>query len=76
MDIPQVVMEKAKGLIQLYGSKFAYLGKYEDQQVFMFQFPENTETGFPFVYLYDRASNRATELTEFDALEIIDIIQD
>lgn len=76
MDIPQVVMEKAKGLIQLYGSNLAYLGKYENQQVFTFQFPENTETGFPFVYLYDRASNRATELTEFDALEIIDIIQD
>lgn len=76
MDIPQVVMEKAKGLIQLYGPNFAYLGKYENQQVFMFQFPENTETGFPFLYLYNEASDNVTEVTGLDALEMINTIQD
>lgn len=71
MDTPQVVTEKAKGLIELYGPQLAYIGNYENLQVFMFQFPENTETGFPFVYLYDRSSNVATEVIGFDALEVI-----
>lgn len=71
MDIPQVVTEKAKGLIELYGPQLAYIGKYENQQVFMFLFPENTETGFPFVYLYDKSADGATEVTGFDALGIL-----
>ncbi len=71
MDIPQIVTEKAKELIELYGPQLAYIGNYENQQVYMFQFPENTETGFPFVYLYDKTSDGATEVTGIDALEVI-----
>ena len=75
MDIPRAVTEKAKGLIELYGPLLAYIGKYENQEAYMFLFPENTETGFPFIYLYDKAPDLATEVTGLDALEIINIIQ-
>ena len=74
MDIPQIVTEKAKELIELYGPQLAYIGNYENQQVYMFQFPENTETGFPFVYLYDKTSDGATEVTGIDALEVISTV--
>lgn len=71
MDIPLIVTEKAKGLIELYGHQLAYIGNYENQEVYIFQFPEKTETGFPFVYLYDKSSDSAIEVTGLDALEVI-----
>lgn len=70
-DIPVAVMQEAKGLIELYGDRIAFIGKHNGLDVYEYMFPENTETGYPFLYLYDRQSDKATEVTEFEALEIL-----
>ena len=31
-----------------------YIGKYDNKDVFRFQFPDKERTGFPYVYLYNR----------------------
>jgi len=71
-DIPDIVRQKAKGLIDLYGINLDFIGMYRGMDVYEFHFPENTETGYPFLYLYDKLSNTATEVTGFEALEIIE----
>ena len=69
--IPKPVMKEAGELVAQYGEHFELKGKYKKYDVYMFVFPENTETGFPFIYLYDPSANRAYEMTGFEALEIL-----
>lgn len=52
MNIPAKVKEAAKGLIAMYGSRFKHLGKSDGADFYMFKFPDDEETGFPFVYQY------------------------
>lgn len=73
-NIPQAVIEAAKGLIKLYGENFKKLGPYKDQDAYLYQFPENSFTGFPFVYLYDAEKNVAVEITGEMALDILSSI--
>ena len=70
MEVPIEVHEAARDLIELYGFHFMYLGKYEGYDAFLFMFPEDTVTGFPFVYLYEQ-SQPVVEITGFEALHII-----
>lgn len=70
-DIPNIVIQKAKDLIDLYGINLDCIGMYKGLDVYAFQFPENTETGYPFLYLYDRLSNKTTDVTGFEALDIL-----
>ena len=71
MKTPPEVLKTAKGLVDMYGPHFVLLGERDGQQVYMFQFPDDSTTGFPFVYLYEKGKP-ALEVTGFEAVEIID----
>lgn len=70
MKVPEQIKKAAKSLIDLYGDAFDYLGKYKGKDAFVFRFPEDSNTGFPFIYLFK--SDKVTEITGFEALEILD----
>lgn len=69
-NIPAKIIEAAKPLIDMYGVHFSYLGLYDGADAYVYEFPEDSETGFPFVYLLK--DNSVTEVTEHIALHIID----
>nr|DAN35581.1 MAG TPA: hypothetical protein [Caudoviricetes sp.] len=69
MKIPKSVLKAAGELVDMYGSSFKYLGKDEGRDVYMFKFPEDEDTGFPFVYLCN--GENVMELTGFEALDTI-----
>ena len=71
-DIPIAVLDAAKDLIDMYGVNFDYLGRYNDADTYVYRFPEDCETGFPFVYLLK--DNSVTEVTGFTALDIIGLL--
>mgnify|MGYP000220050521 FL=1 len=60
MNIPEQVKNEARVLIEQYGDTFEYLGIYEGQEAYVFKFPGDSCTGYPFVYLYD--GKDATEI--------------
>ena len=68
--IPQIVKDAAKDLIEIYGDKFDYLGKYEGADAYLYQFPDGACTGFPFVYLVK--DDKVEVIKGFRALDIID----
>lgn len=70
-EIPQAVIKEAQGLIERYGQHIDYLGEYKEADYYVFHFPDETITGFPFVYVYYRQKEEAIEITGFDALDII-----
>ena len=67
--IPQIVKNAAKDLIDMYGDKFEDLGKYEGSDAYAFHFPDDVDTGFPFVFIYK--NGKISEITGFEALDII-----
>ncbi len=69
--IPQAVVKEAGSLIKMYGENIVRIGQKGIFDIFMFKFPEDTLTGYPFVYLYDREDKTADTITGFDALDII-----
>lgn len=71
MKTPAEVLKAAKGLVDMFGPHFVLLGERDGQEVYMFQFPEDSTTGFPFVYLYEKGKP-ALEVTGFEAVDIID----
>ncbi len=70
-DIPQAVLYEASWLIEVYGCDFRKIGKYDGKIVYLYCFPENTETGYPFVYLYDEMNMISLQITGEEALEVI-----
>ncbi len=70
MNIPEQVKNEARALIEQYGDTFEYLGIYEGQEAYVFKFPEDSCTGYPFVYLYD--GKDVTEITGPLSLDVID----
>lgn len=68
--VPQIVKDAAKDLIEIYGDKFDYLGKFEGADAYAFSFPEDSCTGFPFVYLVK--NGKVDVITDSPALFIID----
>ncbi len=72
VKVPQIVKDAAKHLIDLYGDKFDYLGKYEGADAFAFSFPEDSCTGSPFVYLVK--DGMVDVITDSPALFIIDLL--
>lgn len=72
MNIPEQVKNKARWLIEQYGDSFDYLGDYEGQDAYLFNFPEDTVTGLPFVYLFK--DGHVTEKTGFESLDIIALL--
>lgn len=69
MNVPVKVKEAATALISSYGSRFKHLGKRDGADFYMFNFPEDEETGFPFVYQYENDS--VLTITGFEALDVI-----
>ena len=69
MNIPVQVKDEARELIEQYGDTFEYLGDYEGREAYMFKVPEDSCTGYPFVYLYD--GKTATEVSGPLSLDII-----
>ena len=70
MDTPKVVLAAAAGLVKMYGPRFLHLGERNGVQYFMFDFPKDEKTGFPFVYQYVKGEP-VLEITGFEALDII-----
>lgn len=70
-NIPEPVIKEAKGLVDLYGNSIEYLGEYQGCDMYRFVFPKQKETGFPFVFLYDKDDECVDTITGFDALDII-----
>ncbi len=68
MDIPAKVREAAQWLVDRYSGEIVYLGEYEGAAAYMFQFQEDVDTGFPFVYLLN-----GDKLTEINGPESLDI---
>ena len=52
MNIPEQVKNEARWLIEQYGDSFDYLGNHEGADYFLYKFPEDVTTGFPFVFRY------------------------
>ena len=69
-DIPDVIKDVAKPL----GDNIQYIGEYEQKEAYMFFFPENTETGFPIVYLFDKNTNIVEGKTGYEASDIINTL--
>ena len=72
LNIPQSVLDAASELIAIYGAHFYHLGHYEGKEVYLYKFPEDSSTGFPFVYLL--GNNKVTEVSGGIALDIIDLL--
>ena len=70
VKIPQIVKDAAKDLIEIYGDKFDYLGKYEGADAYVYQFPDGVCTGFPFVYLVK--DDKVEVIKGFDSFDILD----
>lgn len=73
-NIPEAVIKEAKDLIDCYGESIDYLGEYRGCDMYQFVFPANKETGFPFLYRYNKAADIAITITGFRALDILDEI--
>ena len=72
MNIPEQVRSEARLLIEQYGESFGYLGNHGGADFFVFEFPEDSSTGFPYVYQYENGS--VLTLTGFEALDIINLL--
>jgi len=71
MEVPQAVLDKAKGFIDKFGEGFNDLGLNHGKHVYQFVFPERQRTGFPYIYLYDETSDEVEEVTGTRAIKII-----
>ena len=72
MKVPEQIKSAAKSLIDVYGNAFDYLGKYKGKDAFVFRFPDDANTGFPYIYLFK--DDKVTEITGFEALDILDLL--
>ena len=69
MEVPKEVITAAGDLVKMYGPKFSLLGERDGLAVYCFEFPKDTYTGFPFLFLY--GSGAVQEVTGDEALELI-----
>ena len=70
--IPAQVKKAAAELIEIYGESIDYIGIYKGKQVYLYRFPEDVETGFPFYFLYDGKS--VDVVSGFEALDLGSIL--
>ena len=66
--IPAQVKKAAAQLIESYGDSIEFIGIYKGKQVYLYRFPEDVETGFPFYFLYD--GNSVDVVSGFEALDL------
>lgn len=72
MKVPEQVKNEARELIEQYGDSFDYLGNYEGADYFVYKFPEDATTGFPFVFRY--GDGPVMTISGFDALDLINLL--
>ena len=72
MEVPAQVKEAAKDLVDLYGDTFDYLGKYEGAEAYMYHFPDDSCTGYPFVCLVK--NGKVEVVTDSPALYIVGLL--
>ena len=58
-------------LIEQYGDSFDYLGNHEGADYFLYKFPEDVTTGFPFVFRY--GDGPVMTFSDFEALDLINL---
>lgn len=69
MGIPQKVVEASR-LPNDEIKHIRHLGKYKGKDAYVYSIP-NAETGFPFIYLFEKSSGIVNEVTGFDGLRIL-----
>lgn len=72
MNIPEQVKNEARWLIEQYGDSFDYLGNHEGADYFLYKFPEDVTTGFPFVFRY--GDGQVMTYSDFEALDLINLL--
>ncbi len=70
-DIPQKVVDKARGLVDKYGCNFRFLGKRNDITYYVFEFPKDERTGFPHIFQYDNHTENVKEIGGIQALRLM-----
>ena len=70
MNVPEQIRTAARGLIEQYGESFDYLGDFEGQKAYLFKFPDDSCTGYPFVFLLK--GGKVSEITGPESFNIID----
>lgn len=73
MEVPQAVIKAAKGLVKMFGPSFEYLGEHNGSDVFMFAFPDGTFTCEPYLFLYSKQSQSATQIAGGAAVELLSL---
>lgn len=70
MNVPDAVIKAAAPFVEMYGPGFRLLGKYGERDAYLFKFPNDQQTGMPFVYLY-KEGKPVKVLSDMDAAEVI-----
>lgn len=70
-EIPVKVQRKAQHLINRYGQNLDCIGNFNEYEYYIYKFPEETITGFPFVYAYNSETEEVMEISGSRALDII-----
>lgn len=75
MEIPPKVISKAKNLIDQYGMRIEFVGKLNEKEVYKFNLPDNEETGFPIVYLYDKKNDTVETVSGTKSFSILSSLE-
>ena len=71
-QIPKKILELSKVLIENYGlDNLNFLTTTDGKELYSYNFPEDVDTGFPFILLYDVERDEAEEITGFEALNFL-----
>lgn len=71
-EIPQIVKDVAKYLIECYDGYLEYLGKYKGNDAYVCVLPDDVTIGFPSVYLLN--NGKVDIVTDAESLHIIDLL--
>lgn len=69
MEIPPKVRKAAKWYIEHFGERIKYMATENGKAIYYFAFPEDSDIGFPIVYLFD--GNIVETIDNMDACKII-----
>lgn len=53
MEVPVEVLQAASGLVEMFGSSSFSKWEKDGREVYLFHLPEDEETGFPFLFVYE-----------------------
>ena len=70
MEIPQDILDAAAGFVSLYGPNLSLIGNKDGWDIYHFDFPAGSFTGYPFLFLH-KEGHKAKEVNGPEALELI-----